>query len=84
MLVHEVKHANVKHIAKIKLQFMVPILEILLLIQLQGGNNLADLTPEIVWVEKLGMFLSKHGTVHHYLAFSIGLPYPSYVFRVFQ
>ena len=61
-----------------------PILEILLRIQLQGGNNLADLTPEIVWVEKLGMFLSKHGTVHHYLAFSIGLPYPSYVFRVFQ
>ena len=84
MLAHEVKHANVKHIAKIKLQFMAPILEILLLIQLQGGNNLADLTPEIVWVEKLGMFLSKHGTVHHYLAFSIGLRYPSYVFRVFQ
>ena len=48
MSVHEVKHANVKHIAKIKLQFMVPILEILLLIQLQGENNLADLTPEIV------------------------------------
>ena len=84
MLVHEVKHANVKHIAKIKLQFMVPILEILLLIQLQGGNNLADLSTEMVWVEKLGTFLSKHGTVHHYLAFSIGLHYPSYVFRVFQ
>ena len=58
---------------------MVPILEILLLIQLQGGNNLADLTPEIVWVEKLGMFLSKHGTVHHYLAFSIGLPCPMFL-----
>ena len=50
MLVHEVKHANVKHIAKIKLQLMVPILEILLLIQLQAGNNLADMGPEIVWV----------------------------------
>ena len=24
------------------------------------------------------------GTVHHYLAFSIGLPYPTFVFRVFQ
>ena len=86
MLAHEVKHANVKHIAKIKLQFMVPILEILLLIQLQGGNNLADLTPEVVWVEKLRTFLSKHGFVqfHHYLEFSIGLPYHSYVFRVFQ
>ena len=84
MLVHEVKYDNVKHIAKSKLQFMVPMLEILLLIELQAGNNLADLTPETVWVEKLGMFLSKHGTVHHYLAFSIGLPYPTYVFRVFH
>ena len=63
---------------------MVPILEILLLIPLQGGNNLANLTSEIVWVEELGKLLSKHGTVHHYLAFSIGLPYPFYVFRVFQ
>ena len=34
-----------------------------MLIQLQGGNNLADLTPETVWVEKLGMFQSKHGAV---------------------
>ena len=63
---------------------MVPIFEIILLIQLQGGNNLADLTAKTVWVEKLGTFLSKHGTVHHYLAFSIGLPYPTYVFRVFH
>ena len=31
-------------------------LEICLLIQLQGGNNLADLTPKTVWVEKLGTF----------------------------
>ena len=62
---------------------MVPILEILLLIQLQGGNNLADLTPKTVSVDKLGT-LSKHGTVHHYLAFSIGLPYLTYVFRVFH
>ena len=63
---------------------MVPIIEILLLILLQGGNNLADLTPKTVWVEKLGTFLSKHGTVHDYLGFSIGLPYPTYVFRVFH
>ena len=56
MLAHEIKHANVKHIAKSKLEFMVPILEILLLIQLQGGNNLADPTPKTVWVEKLGTF----------------------------
>ena len=84
MLVHESEHANVKHIAKSKLQFIVPILEILLLIQHQGGNNLADLTPKTAWVEKLGTFLSKHGTVHHYLAFSIGLLYPTYVFRVFH
>ena len=54
MLVHEVKHANVKHITKSKLQFMVPILEILLLMQLKVGYNLAELTPETVWVEKLG------------------------------
>ena len=59
------------------------ILEILLLIQLQGGNNLADLTPKTVCVEKLGT-LSKHGTVHHDLAFTIGLPYLTYVFRVFH
>ena len=52
MLVHEVKHANVKLTAKSKLQIMVPILEILLIIHLQGGNNLADLTPETVWMEK--------------------------------
>ena len=58
-----------------QLQSMVPIIEILLLIQLQGGNNLADPTPKTVCVEKLGT-LSKHGTtVHHYLAFSIGPPY---------
>ena len=63
---------------------MVPILEIILLIQLQDGNNLADLTAKTVWVEKLGTFLSKHGTLHHYLAFSIGLPYPAYEFRVFH
>ena len=50
----------------------------------EPSNNLAELTPEIVCVEKLGMFLLKHGTVHHYLAFSIGLSYPSYVLRVFQ
>ena len=49
---------------------MMSILEILLLMQLQGGNNLADLTPKAVCVEKLET-LSKHGTVHHYLAFSI-------------
>ena len=54
-MVHEVKHADVQHIAKSKLQFMVPTLEILLHIQLQGGNNLADLTPETAWVEILGM-----------------------------
>ena len=63
---------------------MVTKLEILLLIELQGGNNLGDLTPKAVWVEKLGTFLSKHETVHHHLAFSIGLPYPTYVFRVFH
>ena len=61
MLVHEIKHANVKHIVKSKLQFVVPILEILLLIQLQGGNNLADLTPIIVLVKKLGTFYQKMG-----------------------
>ena len=55
-----------------------------MLILLQGGNNLADLTPETVWVEKLGMFQSKHGAVHLYLAFSIGLPYPTHVFGVFH
>ena len=59
MLVHEVKHANFNHIAKSKLQFMAPILEILLLIQLQGGNYLADLTPKTVWAEKLGTFFFK-------------------------
>ena len=73
-MAHEIKHANVKHIAKSKLQFMVPILEILLLIQLQGGNNITDLTPKTVYVEKLAA-LSNHGTVHHYIAFSIGSPY---------
>ena len=31
-------------VANNKLQFMVPMLEILLLIQLQGWNNLADFT----------------------------------------
>ena len=62
MLIHEVKHAHVKHIANNKLQFMVPILQILLLIQLQGWNNLADLKPETVWVEKLELFLLKRGT----------------------
>ena len=35
-----------------------------MLIQLQGGNNLADLTFETVWVEKLEMFKAKHETVH--------------------
>ena len=84
MLVHETKHANVKHFAKSKLELMVPILEILLLIQLHCWNNLADLTPKTVWMEKFGTFLSKHGTVHHYLALSIGLPYTTYVFRVFH
>ena len=62
---------------------MVSVLEILLLIQLQGGYNLADLIPKTVCVEKLGTFLSKHGTVHHYLAFSIELPYPSSVSEFF-
>ena len=61
MLVHEVKYANVKHTAKSKLQFMVPMLEILLLIKLQAGNNLADLTTETVWVEKLGFFYQNMG-----------------------
>ena len=37
---------------------MVPILEILL-IQLQGGNNLGGLTPKTVWAEKLGSFFIK-------------------------
>ena len=63
---------------------MVPILEILLLIELQGEKYLADLTPITVRVEKLETFLSEHGTVHHYLAFSIGLLYPTYMFRVFH
>ena len=48
MLVREVKYANVKHIAKIKLQFMVHEILLLIQAQLQGGNNLADLTREIV------------------------------------
>ena len=61
ILVHKIKHANVKHITKSKLQFMLPILEILLLIQLQGGNNLADLTPITVWVRKLGTFYENVG-----------------------
>ena len=61
MLVHEIKHANVKCIANSILQFMVPILEILLPIQLQGGNNLADLTPITVWVKKLGAFYENVG-----------------------
>ena len=61
MLVHEIKHANVKRIAKSKLQFMVPILEILLLILIQGGNNLADQTPITVWVKKLGTFYDNVG-----------------------
>ena len=66
MLIHEVKHADVKHFANNKLQFMVPILEIHMLIQLQGWNNLADFKPEAVWVDKLELFLSKHGTALHY------------------
>ena len=62
----------------------VAMLEILLPIQFQGGNNLTDLmTPKTVWVEKLGTIFIK-GNVHHYLAFSIGLPYATYVFRVFH
>ena len=48
MLIHEAKHANIKHFANNKLQFMVPILETLLLIQLQGWNNCADFKPETV------------------------------------
>ena len=57
MLIHEVKRANVKRFANSNLRFMVPMVEILLLIQLQGWNNLADFKPETVWVEKLRMFL---------------------------
>ena len=82
MLIHEVKHANVKHFANSRLQFIVPILEILLLIQLHGWNNLADCKPESVWVEKLRMPLSKHGTVCHYLDWT-ALPY-LHMFRVFH
>ena len=51
MLVHEIRNAKIKHMAKSKLQFMVPILKILLLILLQSGNNLANLTPETVWLD---------------------------------
>ena len=40
---------------------LCPIREMLMLIQPQGGNNLADLTTETVWVEKLGMFQSNIG-----------------------
>ena len=61
MLVHEVKHANVKHIAKSKMQFMVPILEILLLIQLQGGNNAADLPPKKDWWRNFEHFYQNMG-----------------------
>ena len=61
MLVYEIKHANEKHIVKGKLQFMVPILQILLPIQLQGGNNLADLTPKTGWVEKFEHFYQNVG-----------------------
>ena len=46
---------------KNKQQFMVPILEILLLIELQSENNLADLTPITVWVKKLGTFYKNMG-----------------------
>ena len=56
MLIHEAKYANVKYFASSELQFMVPILQILLLIQLEGWNNLADFKPETVWVGKIGFF----------------------------
>ena len=38
----------ISNTANNKLQFMVPILETLLLIQLQGWNNCADFKPETV------------------------------------
>ena len=41
-----------------QIAIMVPMLDILLLILFQGGNNLTDLTPKTVWVGKLGTFLS--------------------------
>ena len=82
-LIHAVKHANVKHFENSKLHFIVPIF-VIFLIQLQGWNNLADFKPETVGAEKLGMFSSKHGTLCHHPAFNIGLPYPTYVCRMFH
>ena len=39
----------------------MPILKMLLLMQLQGGNNLADLTPITVLAKKLGTFYQNMG-----------------------
>ena len=71
MLICELKHANNKQFANSKLPFMVPILMIFLLIEFQDQHNLAHIKPETVQVEKLGMFLPKHGHVHYCPAFSI-------------
>ena len=43
----------------------LPRSPLLLPIQLQGENNVTDLTFKTEWLEKLETFLSKHGTVNH-------------------
>ena len=59
MLVHEIKHSNVKHIAKSKLQFMVPILEIVM--PGERGNAGRGVMPDTIiykipWPSLIRMF----------------------------